>query len=98
MVFACHGHYVKTTVYGLDDVDYSEYLGPDWRKNKFKGKNVSMSISNHISYIDGPTTILDSSLPNICPQFTPADFVGKLPIGGWILECCNAFYIKRTGT
>lgn len=33
-------------------VDYSKYLGPNWKKNEFKGKRVSTIVSNHIGIID----------------------------------------------
>ena len=55
-----------------EDVDYSKYLGPDWRKNKFKGKRVSTMISNHIGFAENPAWLAVKDTP---PAFTPSSFV-----------------------
>ena len=34
------------------EVDYSKYLGPDWKKNKFRGKRVSTTVCNMTSLMD----------------------------------------------
>ena len=39
-------------VYEELDADYSKYLGPKWRENKFKEKRVSSVICNHIGMYD----------------------------------------------
>ena len=46
------GVVVRTRHWGEDEVDYSKYLGPDWRKNKFKGKRVSTVVTNHTSFLE----------------------------------------------
>jgi 1-acyl-sn-glycerol-3-phosphate acyltransferase len=95
VLMACQGLFLRNVVHGVDDVDYSKYLGPDWKNNLFTGKRVSMSISNHFSYLDGPVLVADRTLPYVCPQFTPADQIGKIPIARFILECCGAFFMPR---
>merc|ERR1712176_539352 len=35
-----------------NQVDYSKYLGPNWRENKFRGKRVSTQVANHVGNID----------------------------------------------
>merc|ERR1712060_362156 len=39
-------------VYEELDADYSKYLGPKWRENKFKEKRVSTIVCNHIGMYD----------------------------------------------
>ena len=34
------------------EADYSKYLGSNWRENRFKGKRVSVIISNHGTFLD----------------------------------------------
>ena len=67
VLLASQGLYLRNVVHGVDDVDYSKYLGPEWKKNLFNGKRVSMSISNHFSYLDGPVLVADRTLPYVCP-------------------------------
>ena len=42
---------VKFTVLSQDDVDYSHYLGPDYRREKFNG-HIPKVISPHVSTFD----------------------------------------------
>ena len=46
------GYMIKHTEHTEDDTDYSRYLGPNWKENKFIGKRVSTLVSNHISFLD----------------------------------------------
>ena len=41
-VIFCHGYWMTTIKHGVEDVDYSKYLGPDWKKDTLKCKKVSM--------------------------------------------------------
>ena len=43
--------YTASHVYE-EEVDYSLYLGPNWKSNEFKGKRVSTRVSNHIGILD----------------------------------------------
>ena len=47
-----YGYYNLHTKHSEVEVDYSPYLGPDWRKNKFQGKRVSKLISNHQGFLE----------------------------------------------
>ena len=78
--------------YADEDVDYSKYLGPDYRQNKFKGKKVSTMICNHIGFLDELVWIIcDSQLPS----FTPADYVETLCIGNHYCRSLRCIYLKR---
>lgn len=71
------GYRVIENAYDESDVEYSKYLGPNWRKNKFQGKQVSTIVSNHIGFFE---ILLWMSLLTP-PAFTPAHFIKKFPIG-----------------
>lgn len=62
------GYVIKHTEHTEDDTDYSKYLGPKWKENKFTGKRVSTLVSNHISFLDIWTWLSVGRLP----AFTPA--------------------------
>jgi len=76
-----HNYTQKTTKFTEDQIDYSKYLGPDWKKNKFKGKKISTMCGNHHSYLDHIVPVINPHLEAIAPIFTPAAFVKNLPIG-----------------
>jgi len=46
------GYRIKVSEYSDQEVDYSKYLGPNWRSNKYEGKQVPSFISNHIAFIE----------------------------------------------
>ena len=77
-----------------DEVDYSKYLGPDWKKNKFKGKRVSTIVSNHISFLEIPAWMSNMTPP----AFTPGSHVKKLPIGDHYCCAINSMYIDRNAS
>ena len=37
-----HGYTRVDVSYSIDEIDYSKYLGPDWKKNQLKDKNLSI--------------------------------------------------------
>ena len=76
------------------DVDYSKYLGPDYRSEKFKGKQVSTVISNHISFLD---ILINVTRRDRYASFTPAGFVEKIGggIGDWFVRVIQPIYIHR---
>lgn len=41
-----------THKYQKTDVDYSEYLGPEWRSLQLQGKRLSTIVSNHVSFLE----------------------------------------------
>ena len=76
-----------------DEVDYSKYLGPNYRNDKKDRKRVSTVISHHIAFLD---TLAYGGYVNdgrYC-QFTPADFVTK----AWLarVACRNVQCIEVT--
>ena len=74
------GYYIDHKSHTEESVDYSKYLGPEWRKNKFKGKRVSTLISNHQTFLE--VLVWSGSLTPLA--YTPAAFVRKLPIGSFV--------------
>ena len=85
------GYYNVHTKHSEEDVDYSRYLGPEWRKNKFRGKRVSTLISNHITFIE--VWVWISLLTP--PSYTPGSFIKKFPIGDFYCKCLNSIYVDR---
>lgn len=68
------------------EVDYSEYLGPNWKKEvKERTKPVSTLMCNHSSFLD--LWLLESS--SFGPSFVSKEGVRKTPIGpqGVALQC-----------
>ena len=86
------GQFVWTKRWTEDEVDYSKYLGPDWKKNKFKGKRVSTIISNHIGFTE-VTAYMSNMTP---PAFTPGHYVQNFPIGDHFVCALQSLYIDRT--
>lgn len=74
-----------------EDVDYSFYLGPDYKKHYKAPKRISTVVSNHISFLD-ILTLLDSPF---FPSFATAHFVKKFPIGAFYVEALQGIYINR---
>ena len=94
MIILGFGYYIDHTSHSEESVDYSKYLGPEWRKNKFEGKRVSTLISNHVTFIE----VLVWASCMTPPAFTPASFVQKLPIGDFYCKCLNSLYIDRSSS
>ena len=88
----CCGYRLVLNDYKPENVDYSKYLGPKWRENKFKGKHLSTIVANHIAFVDMV------SLTVVCmPSFTPAIFC-KYLMGGFGDIWCGglaSLYIDR---
>lgn len=90
-------YYLETKTHTVDDVDYSKYLGPNWKSQQFKGKRVSTIVGNHCSFLDHWIVMLMPSLKACSPAFTPAAFVKTLPIGHFYVQCIQGYYIDRGG-
>ena len=88
----------NSDVYHLnkDDVDYSKYLGPNWKEQEFKGKRVSTVVSNHINTVVEILTYL-GKMPDL-PSFTPAHFIKNFPIGDFYTRALQSIYIDRTSS
>ncbi len=86
------GYKLKLTDLDESQVDYSKYLGPNWRKYKFQGKKASTIVSNHIGFIE----ILAYIALMTPPSFTPAHHVKNFPIGDHFVRSLNSIYVDRT--
>ena len=73
-------------------VDYSKYLGPEWKGPRYD--RCSTVVSNHQSWIDiGLVTYLKF------PSFTPKAGIKKWPVIGEICDLVfNSLFIDRAGT
>ena len=63
----------------VDEVDYSKYLGPDWKNQQFKGKRVSTICGNHTSNMDHFVLFANPYMRQVSPRWTPAEFCRKVP-------------------
>ena len=88
------GYRIVNNEYDESQVDYSKYLGPDWKKNKFDKKRVSTIVCNHIGFLE----ILLWMSVLTPPAFTPAHFVKKYPIGDSYCRALQCIYIDRTAS
>ena len=74
------------------DADYSEYLGPNYKEQKFTKKRVSTLVSNHITFVD----ILVWNTVMHPPSYACAAFVRKMPLGHIWTDGMNCVYIERS--
>ena len=81
-----------TTKHDESDTDYSKYLGPDWKQNKFKGKRVSTMVSNHIGFIEIMVYMATLDLP---PAYVAAHFIRDFPIGRSYISALQGIYANR---
>ena len=91
-VIGWYGTVVDVTKHDEDDTDYSKYLGPDWKKNKFKGKRVSTIVSNHIGFLEIVAFMSTFELP---PAFVAAHFIRNFPIGRSYISALQGIYANR---
>jgi hypothetical protein len=73
--------------YTPEEVDYSEYLGPNW-KNELNDHMTSkqadsMLVSNHLGGLFDITAFLTSPA---LPAFTPMIAMKKIPLFGYVME------------
>ena len=94
MILLGFGYRIVKHEYGVNDVDYSKYLGPKWREKKFEGKRVPTIVANHIAFLE---VLLWMSVLTP-PAFTPASFVQKLFLGNHYTKSLQCVYIDRTAT
>ena len=91
-VIGWYGLVVDVKKYDENDTDYSKYLGPDWKKNKFKGKRVSTMVSNHIGFLEIVAFMSTFELP---PAFVAAHFIRNFPIGRSYISALQGIYANR---
>lgn len=87
IIFGCW-----TTVKEVD-VNYTYYLGPDYKQKMKPIKKTSTVIANHISFLDGP--VLSKA---IFPAFAPSIEFSTFPIVSTILNTLDSIYMPRGGT
>ena len=92
ILFACNCS-VEYTQHEEKDVDYSKYLGPNWRESKFTGKNVPLMISNHVGFFEYIFYMAYCPRP---PGFVASHFIKEFAIGGFYTEIVQSEYVNRT--
>ena len=76
-----------------ENVDYSYYLGSDYKKKMKKINKTSTIVCNHVSWLD-PVVLLK----NVMPAFAPsAEFKG-VPLLGTLMDVIDSIYIPRGGS
>jgi len=71
------------------DIDYSEYLGPDWKKEYSGGSTL---ISNHVSWLDTCFAIV-----YYFPTIVARESLQKTPFIGSVLRAMATIFLVRTG-
>ena len=76
-----------------EDVDYSHYLGPNYKTSMKKVKRTSTLVCNHVSWLD--CIIL---IKTIRPAFAPDAGFKNVPLLGTFIDCLDSIYIPRGGS
>ena len=87
-LFVC-GMYTYTT---YKDVDYSYFLGPDYKKN-LSTKTTSTIIANHVSWLD-PIVFGRRFMPSMAPK----DTLKHTPLVNTLANAIGSLYMPRGGT
>ena len=74
-------------------VDYSKYLGPDYRENMRPIKKFSTVISNHVSWLDSHVIFLFFNV-----AFTLDKGFETMPIMSGTAKCLDSIFVPRAGT
>ena len=75
------------------DVDYSYYLGPNYKNNVKKIKRTSTIVCNHVSWLD-PVVLIK----NVRPAFAPSSEFKTVPVLSTLIDCIDSIYIPRGGS
>ena len=75
------------------EVDYSKYLGPNYRNEKFKGNRVSTVISNHIGFLD--ILMYGTCEDGRYCAYTPAEFIAEVWLGLISTRVVQCIYMNR---
>lgn len=89
-MFFC-GYYISKKSLSEEDIDYSKYLGPNWKENKFEGKRVPSLVSNHMGFLE-ITGLISIMTP---PSFTPMAGIKKMPIGDHFVSALQSLYVDK---
>lgn len=75
------------------DVDYSYYLGENYKDTYRPIKKTSTIVCNHISWLDCIVLILERK-----PAFAPTAGFRTVPLFNTLIECLDSIYIDRGGS
>lgn len=75
------------------DVDYSYYLGSNYKEIQSKPKRTSTIVSNHTSWFD-PIVLIKL----IRPAFAPTLGLKDVPLLNTLMDCLDSIYIPRGGS
>ena len=73
------------------DLDYSEYLGPEWKS--IDNERAPIIIANHVSFVDNMIMIM-----KYLPRFIARISFKTMPVIGTMADTLNSLYIERVGT
>lgn len=76
------------------NVDYSKWLGPDYKKKKLAGRAPTY-VSNHMGFTDGCVTLwaLDGDI-----SYLAADMTKDIPMVGYNIRASQGIFCPRGGT
>lgn len=75
------------------DVDYTEYLGQNYKSQAKKIKRTSTIVCNHVSWLD-PVVLIK----NVRPAFAPSSEFRNVPLLSTLIDCIDSIYIPRGGS
>ena len=75
------------------DVDYTKYLGPDYKETKRPVKKASTIISNHVSWLDSHFIFLYYNV-----AFTLDKAFETMPIMNQTARCLDSIFVQKAGT
>ena len=81
------------TTVNYKDVDYSYYLGDEYKKKEKGVKMTSTIICNHVSWLDGMVL-----LKSLFPAFAPKEELSHVPFMSNLLNAVDSIYMPRGGT
>lgn len=84
----CYGCWPGMVDISYKQIDYSKYLGPDWKDDR--DKIPTIVVSNHSSFVD----IIVQMYMGM-PSFVSKDSVRKFPIIGQCAELYGCLFLKR---
>ena len=79
------------------DTDYSEWLGPDYKKSKEfkKAGQIPTIVSNHCHFCDSPAILYSTGGE---ASFVAAHHVENMIIMGFLVKSSEGLFVKRSGT
>mmetsp|Transcript_31707 Transcript_31707/g.37186 ORF Transcript_31707/g.37186 Transcript_31707/m.37186 type:complete len:264 (+) Transcript_31707:160-951(+) len=95
LILTTMGLRIRNKVMGPDEIDYSHYLGPNWKRELRERKTpVPKIISPHVSCFD--IQVLLTLFGGNC-SFVAGDFIKKVPILGSIAVKLGTVFVPRSG-